>query len=96
MVFTNLFGLIKKCILGVRTQVVIYGSLLLFVFLFILRVYLKGKTEGRESLKKAISIENEKIRQKWDKIDSTPTDFDTSVERLRNRIGDTEGSKSKS
>lgn len=93
---SNLFSLLKEYILGVKTKVVIYGSLLLFVFLFVLRVYFKGKTEGRESLKKAISIENEKIRQKWDKIDSTPTDFDTSVERLRNRIGDTEGSKSKS
>jgi len=92
---SNLFGLIKEYILGVKTKVVIYGSLLLFVFLFILRVYLKGKTEGRDSLKKAISIENEKIRQKWDKIDSTPTDFDTSVERLRNRVGDTSGSKPK-
>lgn len=95
MGFTNLLSLLKEYILGVKTKVVIYGSLLLFIFLFVLRVYLKGKTEGRESLKKAISIENEKIRQKWDKIDSTPTDFDTSVERLRNRIGDTEGSKPK-
>lgn len=92
---SSLFSLLKEYIYGVKAKVAIYGSLLLFVVLFILRVYFKGKTEGRESLQKAISVENEKIRKKWDKIDATPTDFDTSVERLRNRIGDTEGSKSK-
>lgn len=89
----SLFSTLKDWFLGFKTKAIIYGSLLVFVLLFILRVYIKGKTEGRESLQKAISNENEKIRKKWDKIDATPTDFGTSVERLRNRVGDTEGSK---
>ncbi len=88
-------GKLLEYIYGFKTQAIIYGSLFLFVVSLVLRYYLKGRKEGQESLRNQINAQNEKIRSKWDKIDATPTDFNTAVERLRNRVGDTEGTQPK-
>lgn len=53
--------------------------------LALLYAFTKGKTSGRASMQEGIRKQNEKLSEKFRKIDSKPADLDGALGRLRDR-----------
>lgn len=78
---SNLIGLLT----GFKAKVYLWRAAVVVALGVLLKIYTKGRSDGSQSLKDAINRRNEKIQDEWKEIDNTPVDFDSAVERLRQR-----------
>lgn len=75
---------------GIKTKVYLWALGALGIVIAVVKIYLKGRSEGARDLSDNLRKKTDKVQDEWTKIDRRPDDFDSAIDGLRSRAPKTD------